>query len=76
MPNAMRRIRRERDLTQSTVAEILGVTQSSVHKWEHGAVHPRPASVRRLVAFFGLPADVLLASETKNGAGPKSDAVT
>ena len=35
----IRRLRRERELTQETLAEFLGVTFQSVSKWERGVSH-------------------------------------
>ncbi len=36
MKDAIRRLRRERDVTQETLADALGVTFQSVSRWETG----------------------------------------
>lgn len=35
----IKRLRREKELTQETLAEFLGVTFQSVSKWERGVSH-------------------------------------
>lgn len=49
----LRRLRRLRGLKQSVVAEITGVTQATVSRWEHGEIEPSPDVVERLLAFLG-----------------------
>ena len=34
----IKRLRREKDITQETLAEFLGVTFQSISKWERGKV--------------------------------------
>lgn len=63
----IKRLRRERDLTQETLAEFLGVTFQSVSKWERGESCPDIAILPALAAFFEVTTDELLGiDESRN----------
>ena len=47
-------------LTQSEMAERLGVSNKAVSKWETGKSKPTTNTLRKLAALFGLSVDVLL----------------
>ena len=53
-------------LTQSEMAERLGVSNKAVSKWETGKSKPTTNTLRKLAALFGLSVDVLL--EIREGA--------
>ena len=59
MGQIIRRLRKERGLTQEELAEQLGVTCQAVSKWENDAGMPDISQVVPLVAVFGVSADVL-----------------
>ena len=40
-PRVRRLLRQEAGLTQRDVAELLGVTETAVSRWEHGERYPR-----------------------------------
>lgn len=44
----LRIIRRQRGLTQTDVAEAVGVTQGAYHRWESGQTQPAPDTVNAL----------------------------
>ncbi len=52
--------RRERDLTQEQLAELLGVTYQAVSKWERGSASPDLSLIAPLTRLFGITADELL----------------
>ncbi|MDR0906946.1 MAG: helix-turn-helix domain-containing protein [Oscillospiraceae bacterium] len=56
----IRRLRRERDLTQERLAEHLGVTTSAVSKWERGEAYPDIGLILPLAGYFGVTTDELL----------------
>jgi len=53
MPEKIRRMRKARGLTQAEFAEILGVSQSAISKWERGEDEPRPDFLRALAEMAG-----------------------
>lgn len=53
-------LRRERELTQETLAEFLGVTFQSVSKWERGESCPDISMLPAIASFFNVTTDELL----------------
>ena len=56
----IKRLRRERDLTQEEVAAHLGVSFQSVSKWERGEGYPDITILPSLANYFGVTLDELL----------------
>lgn len=56
----IKRLRRERDMTQEELAEQLGVTFQSVSRWENNACYPDMEMVPVIAAFFGVSVDGLM----------------
>jgi len=56
----LREIRRERNMSQSELAKLMGVKQSSVSCWESGTYSPNVDSIRRLTGIFNCTSDELL----------------
>ena len=50
MGQIIRRLRKERNLTQEELAEQLGVTCQAVSKWENGQAFPRIDTFEKLAA--------------------------
>lgn len=63
----LRRQRETRGLEQGELAELLGVTQQTVSKWETGVTVPRPARIAALARALGLDAGVLHAAAGDTG---------
>lgn len=59
MGQIIRRLRRERGMTQDELAEILGVTFQAVSKWENDTGMPDISQVVPLAAFFGVTTDTI-----------------
>lgn len=51
--------------TQRQVAEILGVKESAVSKWEQGLSKPRADRLPAIAKLYGCTIEELLADETK-----------
>ncbi len=60
----IQQLRKEKGLTQTALAEALGVTQQAVGKWETGRSSPDPATLMRLAEYFGVSVDSLLGRTT------------
>ncbi len=56
----LRRLRRERKLSQGALASALQITQQAVGKWETGRSQPDPEMLRRVADFFEVSVDTLL----------------
>ena len=56
----IRRLRRERELTQEEVAAHLGISFQAISKWERGDGYPDITILPALAGYFGVTADELL----------------
>lgn len=59
----IRRLRRERDLTQEEVAAHLGISFQSISKWERGDGYPDITILPSLANYFGITVDELIGME-------------
>ncbi len=53
-------MRRARGMTQTDMADLLGVTRQSVYKWEKGESYPEAMTLLAMREVFGLSLDALL----------------
>ncbi len=56
----IKRLRLEKELTQETLAEFLGVTSQSVSNWERGESYPDITTLPSIASFFDISVDDLL----------------
>ena len=56
----LRTLRREMDLTQNKLADILETTQRKISYWERGKVEPDLYSLWKIADFFEVSVDYLL----------------
>ena len=56
----IRKLRKERKMTQEQLAEALGVSFAAVSKWERGAAVPELGCIMELADLFGVSVDALL----------------
>lgn len=76
MPTALRRIRRERLLTQTELGDALGVGQTTISLWEAGGRKPRASLLRALESYLGLERTVLFALEDDEAADSSPEPAT
>ena len=68
MGQIIRRLRKERGLTQEELAEHLGITFQAVSKWENGTGMPDISQVVPIARIFGVSTDVLFGTFGINDA--------
>lgn len=62
----VKRLRKERDITQEEFAEIIGVSCQSVSRWENDTCYPDIELIPVIADFFGISTDRLMGvDETK-----------
>jgi len=66
MGQIIRRLRKERNLTQEELAEQLNVTYQAVSRWENGTGMPDISQIVPLSNVFGVTTDVLFGIENTN----------
>ncbi|MFR5865476.1 MAG: helix-turn-helix transcriptional regulator [Acutalibacteraceae bacterium] len=69
MGQIIKRLRKERGLTQESLAERLGVTFQAVSKWETDAGMPDVSQIVPLANAFGVRTDVLFGLEGRDEGG-------
>lgn len=57
--NTIKNLRKEKDITQDELADILGVSYQSVSRWETGICYPDMELIPILADFFGVTVDML-----------------
>ncbi len=56
----IKKLRKEREITQEEFAEVLGVSCQSVSRWETGACYPDIELIPVIASFFGISTDKLM----------------
>ena len=62
----IKKLRRERDMTQEQLAEYLGITANAVSQWECDRTTPDISQLPLLVHIFNVSADELLEINVAN----------
>ena len=63
----LRELRKNLDLSQKQLADILKTTNSSVCDWERGRSQPDLATLAKIANYFDVTADYLLGLEDDTG---------
>ncbi|MBQ7379070.1 MAG: helix-turn-helix transcriptional regulator, partial [Clostridia bacterium] len=59
MGQIIRRLRKESNLTQEELAELLGITSQAVSKWENDTGMPDISQIVPIAHVFGVTTDIL-----------------
>ena len=59
MGEKIRQLRKEKNISQEVLAQVLGVSFQAVSKWETGAAFPDITLIPAIAAFFGVSTDDL-----------------
>ncbi len=65
----LRRLRREKNMTQERLAELIGVVPQSVSRWETGATYPDIELLPLIADIFGVTVDMMLRSSEDEREG-------
>ena len=64
----IRKLRKDRKMTQEQLAEVLGITVGAVYKWESGLSVPELTLIVKMADFFDVSVDVLLGHKMKDNS--------
>ena len=64
----IRKLRKDRKMTQEQLAEVLSVTAGAVYKWESGLSVPELPLIVQMADFFDVSVDVLLGHRMKDNS--------
>ena len=62
--NVFKDLRKQREMTQEQIAEVLGVSCQAVSKWETNASYPDISLLPIIADYFGVSVDCLLGHDT------------
>ncbi len=62
----IRKLRRERNITQEEIAQALGVTYQSVSRWENGLAYPDMELIPKIARLFHISTDVLFGTDLES----------
>lgn len=62
----VKKLRREKGLTQEQLAEVFGVTVGAVHKWEAGLSVPELTLMMEIADFFDVSLDTLVGFDVRD----------
>lgn len=64
--SVIKKLRRERDITQEKFAEYLNISAQAVSRWENGAAYPDITMIPAIARFFEVSTDLLLGVDAEN----------
>ena len=59
----LQKLRKQKELTQEKLAEVLFVSRTAISKWESGRGYPSIDSLKEIAKFFSVTIDELLSSD-------------
>lgn len=72
----LKKLRKERDMTQEDIAETLGVSAQSVSKWERGDTYPDITLLPALANLFKTSVDALIGMDKINDTQTRTTVFT
>ena len=66
-------LRKEKGMTQKELADMLGITDKAVSKWEHNVAYPDTATIPALAEILGVSVEELMHAKSVP-AEPKKNA--
>lgn len=60
LPERLKKLRLEKNLTQKQVAQSLKITQQAYGQWETGKLNPKKETIQMFADFFNVSVDYLL----------------
>ena len=67
MTNKLKELRKNHNLTQKQVAEILQISKTGYASWEQGLSEPNVVYLNKLANLFGCTVDYLIDRESEEG---------
>ena len=67
----IKKIRKDNNLSQQQLSEILGLNNSTISKWEHDLIVPDISYLMIISDKFNIPLDKLISGELKPQKKPK-----
>ena len=64
MSNRLKKLRKEKGLTQADLAKVLNTNQSQYGKYENGKTNLSIENAKNVAEYFGVTIDYLLGSES------------
>lgn len=60
LPNMLKQVRKEKDITQTEIAEVLGISQKVYSTYEVGTREPNIDILIKMADYFGVSIDFLV----------------
>lgn len=68
MENNIKKLRLENDMSQSQLADKLGVTRGAVSQWENGTSFPRMGMIQRIAGVFHVKVSDVVGENVADGS--------
>ena len=68
------KLRRDKNISQEALADMLGLSRQSVSKWENGSALPTMENLSRLAKIFDVPVSYLLDDSRQEERPAKTEA--
>jgi len=72
----LKKLRKERGLSQAWVAKELGLSRTTYTKYENGVHDPSVATLIKMARLFEVPVDEVVGCEPPPAASPEGDALS